>query len=154
MPIVTKTINYTEFTLSDFENHTEGRRFKDVVNNPDIDWKKCIQWLNDSERQERMLLAERHFDMPAIAGILKELESETMIRDYFDARDTKTTQRLRQAFGLLVKMHMIARGWKTTGKKGALGRRLTNRTSNIGGGYNTPRSFSRYVVSAERYTEE
>ena len=43
---------------------------------PHVQWIKWIAWLNGRGRQDRLEMAEIHFEMPALAGILKELEAE------------------------------------------------------------------------------
>ncbi len=132
-----------------FLGDNQGKRFGDVARDPDLDWGRWIDWLNHEERQERLEVAERHFDMPALAGILRELESEQFAQDYFKHRTPKETHRLNQAMGVLVRLHMEARGWSTTGIKGPLGRRSDK--PSIQCGHNTDRSFSKYFLSAERY---
>jgi len=136
-------------TSADFLSDDQGRRFSDVVQDAQLNWTKWADWWNDSARQDRLEVAEIHFDMPALAGVLKELESEPFVRDYFDNRTHKETLRVKQALGVLARMHMEARGWSTTGKKGPLGRRDSTRTSQ--GEHNKPSSFSKYIQSAERY---
>ena len=136
-------------TLDDFLKDSQGRRFADVANDPHVQWDKWIDWLNHKARQDRLEMAEVHFDMPALAGILKELEAEPFVRDYFARRPPQATLRTKQALGVLVKLHMETRGWRTTGIKGPLGRRDPAYPGR--GDHNGPRSFSRYVQSAERY---
>jgi hypothetical protein len=72
--------------MKDFLGDCQGRRFADVANDPHVQWAKWVAWLNDSTRQDRLELAEVHFDMPALAGILRELEAEPFVRDYFGRR--------------------------------------------------------------------
>ena len=139
----------TTITMKDFLSDSQGRRFADVAADPHVQWTKWIAWLNDRGRQDRLEMAEVHFDMPALAGILKELEAEPFVRDYFGRRSATTTLRTKQALGVLVKLHMEARGWSTTGTKGPLGRRDPGYRDR--GEHNGPRSFSRYMQSAERY---
>ncbi len=136
-------------TLTDFLNDSQGRRFADVANDLHVKWDMWIDWLNDKARQDRLEMAEVHFEMPALAGILKELEAEPFVHDYFARRTPKDTLRVKQALGVLVKLHMEARGWSTTGIKGALGRRDPAYAGK--GDHNSTRSFSRYIQSAERY---
>jgi len=139
-----------KITLKNFLDDDQGRRFADVVNDPAVDWPRLIDWLNQPERQARLEMAEVHFDKPALAGVLRELEGEQFVQDYFDTRSLETTQRVKQALGVLAKLHMEALGWSTTGRKGPLGRRDPGRKAS--GPHNKPTSFSRYVLSAERYT--
>ncbi|PJA73760.1 hypothetical protein CO151_12295 [bacterium CG_4_9_14_3_um_filter_65_15] len=136
-------------TMKDFLGDGQGRRFADVANDPHVQWDKWVAWLNNRPRQECLEMAEVHFDMPALAGILRELEAEPFVRDYFDRRTPQATLRTKQALGVLVKLHMERRGWSTTGTKGPLGRRDPLYSGR--GDHNGPRSFSRYWQSAERY---
>lgn len=136
-------------TMKDFLADSQGRRFADVANDPLVQWGKWVAWLNYRTRQDRLEMAEVHFDMPALAGILWELEAESFVRDYFGRRTPQATLRTKQALGVLVKLHMEARGWSTTGTKGPLGRRDPRNSGR--GDYNGARSFSRYLGSAERY---
>lgn len=70
-------------------------------------------------------------------------------RDYFARRTPQATLRIKQALGVLVKLHMEARGWRTTGIKGPLGKR--DPAYPVRADHNVPRSFSRYIQSVERY---
>ena len=134
----------------DFLADSHGARFQDVLKDADLDFISTIDWLNSSDVNTRLELAEIHFDMPAIAGILREYESMPRIKRYYESRDPKQTQRSRQAMGVLIKLHMIKKGWAPTRTKGPLGRR-ESKTVTVGV-YNTERSFSRYFLSAERYS--
>ena len=136
-------------TLKDFLADSQGRRFADVANDPDVHWDRWVTWLNDRSRQARLEMAEEHFDMPALAGILKELEGESFVQNYFARRTPQESLRVKQALGVLVRLHMEARGWRTTGRKGALGRRDPD--GKVGGPHNSARSFSQFILSAERY---
>jgi hypothetical protein len=137
----------SNITLKDFLGDSQGRRFAEVANDPHVQWAKWVAWLNDGARQERLEMAEVHFDMPTLAGILRELEAEPFVREYFGRRTAQTTLRTKQALGVLVKLHMEVRGWSTTGTKGPLGRRDPGYGGR--GDHNGPRSFSRYMQSAE-----
>lgn len=136
-------------SLTDFLKDGQGRRFADVANDPRVGWGQWIDWLNDKARQARLEMAEEHFDMPALAGVLRELEAEPFVRNYFAHRTPRQTLRVKQALGVLVRLHMEARGWHTTGIKGALGRRDSEYKES--GPHNSSRSFSRFILSAERY---
>jgi len=142
-------------TLDDFLKDSQGRRFADVANDTHVQWGKWIDWLNDKARQDRLEMAEVHFDMPALAGILKELEAEPFVRDYFARRTPQATLRTKQALGVLVKLHMEARGWRTTGIKGPLGRRdPTSPAPEVAGeprpvaNLNTKYTFEQFVVGS------
>jgi hypothetical protein len=93
----------TKITMKDFLSDSQGRRFADVAADPHVQWAKWVAWLNDRARQDRLEMAEVHFNMPALAGILRELEAEPFVRDYFDRRTPQATLRAKQALGVLVK---------------------------------------------------
>ena len=139
----------TTISPKDFLDDHQGRKYRDVTGDSTIGWDTWINWLNDNVRQERMEIAEIHFGMPALAGVLKELEKQQFAEKYLGTRTPQETKRLKQALGVLVRMHMEARGWSKTGVKGPLGRR----DSGYGGSgpHNTPRSFSKYILSSEHY---
>lgn len=100
-------------------------------------------------RVQRMKDAELHFDLPAFAGLIKDLESDPLVSAFFAARTVKDSQHFRQAMGVLVKLIMENEGWATTGTKGHLGRRTSSYKP--GGPYNSSRSLSKFFTQSERY---
>ncbi|MFO7695645.1 MAG: hypothetical protein R6X16_00620, partial [Anaerolineae bacterium] len=105
--------------------------------------------IHDRLIHRKFYLARIDFFVPALAGVLKELEGESFVQNYFARRTPQESRRVKQALGVLVRLHMEARGWRTTGRKGALGRRDPSYAGC--GEHNTVRSFSKFILSAERY---
>lgn len=138
-------------TRDDFLRDRQGRTFSDVLNDPEQPFDEVLAFFSDEGRQQRMEHAEIHHDRAPLAGVVRELESQPTINDYFSGVHAKETQRLRQAIGVLVRMIMERRGWKKTGKKGSLGVRADSSPQlpahNSGG-------LSLWFVRAERYRLE
>lgn len=106
-------------TVEDFNNDPQGNRCKDVMNCQDYDFPAMLGFMNDEARQQRMFVAQEHFDAPALGGIVKELEASPVF-GYLHTADKHKTVRLRQAIGVAVKVLMQKMGWKKTGTKGSL----------------------------------
>lgn len=104
-----------------FADDSMGRRFTDVMNDERYSFEDITKFFEDEKRQERMLIAQPHFNVPPLAGVAIELENDPRFAFLKDA-DKKETLRLRQAIGVLVKVIMQYHGWKKTGNKGPLGR--------------------------------
>ena len=138
-------------TREDFLKDKQGRTFADVLNDPEQPFDEVVAFFSDECRQQRMEDAEIHHDRAPLAGVVRELESEPAIHEYFSGVHTRETQRLRQAIGVLVRMIMERRGWKKTGRKGSLGVRAESSSQlpahNTGG-------LSLWFVRAERYRLE
>jgi hypothetical protein len=138
-------------TREQFLSERHGKTFADVVNDPDSPFDQVLEFFNDPERQQRMEDAETHHDRAPLAGVVRELEAQTVVSRFFAAPHRRRSARLRQAIGVLVRMIMERRGWRTTGKKGSLGVR-----GNPGSGapqHNTG-GLSLWFIRAERYERE
>lgn len=98
-----------------------GTTFADVAGDPETPFDAVLAFFDDGPRQQRMEDSEVHHDRPPLAGVVRELEAQPALRDFFSRRQGKRSARLRQAIGVLVRMIMEQRGWETTGKKGSLG---------------------------------
>ena len=135
-------------TRDDFLEDRQGKTFADVVNDPDQPFDKVIELLSDVNRQRRMEESELHHDRSPLAGVIRELESETDIDAFLASAQVKRNTRFRQAVGVLVRMIMERRGWKKTGRKGSLGVRAAGATRtpahNTGG-------LAFWFVRSERY---
>jgi hypothetical protein len=138
-----------KLTLKSFLEDKQGRTYRDVAQNPDLNWDKWLRWFNDDQRLERMEIAEKHFGMPALAGVLKEFESEDFVQKYFGFHNLKETKRVKQALGVIARIYMEAKGWSKSGTPGPMGRRNPNYQGH--GDHNTARSFSRYILRSEHY---
>jgi hypothetical protein len=136
-------------TASDFLEDKGGRLFAKVAADPDLDFTGLLGFLQDPARVQRMKDAELHHDRPALAGVVRELESPANFGGYVASLSPSARQRFNQCVGYIIKLIMLSQGWIPAGRKGALGRRDTERP---GAYVNTETSFSRYFIRAERYT--
>ncbi len=135
-------------TLEKFLEDIQGRRFSDVVNDPEQSFVQVIEFFNSENIQRRMEESEIHHDRPPLAGVVRELESHPAIdRSLSDIR-TQRSKRLRQAIGVVVRMIMQSRGWQKTGRKGSLGVRNAKKQPEIN--HNTG-GLAFWFIRAERY---
>lgn len=87
-------------TESLFLADPECRRFPDVLNNKHIDFRKTVlAFLDDTEGQKRLVIAEKHFKLPALAGVVVELEAQPEVRSYFASNKGQDVVRFKQAVG-------------------------------------------------------
>jgi hypothetical protein len=135
----------------EFLKDRQGRTFADVANDPQQPFDDAIAFFNDAGRQRRMEESEIHHDRAPLAGVVRELEAQPAINKFLSTMRARRSQRLRQAIGVMIRMIMERRGWKTTGKKGSLGVRsaAAKGTSrhNTGG-------LAFWFLRAERYKHE
>ena len=135
-------------TRDAFLEDRQGKTFADVVNDPKQPFDKVLEFFDNADRQRRMEESELHHDRSPLAGVVRELESQGAIDRFLAGVHARRTTRFRQAIGVLVRMIMERRGWKTTGRKGSLGVRAAGvvRTPahNTGG-------LAFWFVRAERY---
>ena len=131
-----------------FLSDIQGRRFGDVANDPDQPFAAVLEFFNNDDRQRRMEESEIHHNRPPLAGVVRELESLPAIDRYLAEIHTQKSKRLRQAIGVVVRMIMLNRGWRNTGRKGSLGVRAAKKCSspihNTGG-------LAFWFIRAERY---
>lgn len=135
-----------------FAGDNQGRRFTDVLNDDRISFAEILDFFDDPDRQRRMIDSELHHDRPALAGVVRELESRPEVHRFFLDHDGHTTTRLRQAIGVVVRIVMEKHGWRTTGRKGSLGVRASvpARTTRAGAYHNTG-GLALWFTRAERY---
>ena len=137
-----------EITLDNFLEDAQGRTFVDVANDPEQAFDALLEFFNDAVRQCRMEESEIHHDRPALAGVVRELESRPAVNRVLADGQHRKSKRLRQAVGVVVRMIMEARGWQKTGRKGSLGVRATGNPPkpkhNTGG-------LALWFIRAERY---
>src|SRR5437879_3016296 len=108
-------------TREDFVADRQGRTFADVLNDPDGVFDRVLDFFNQEDRQRRLEESEIHHDRPALAGVVRELESLPPIDVFLASKHPQRSKRLRQAVGVLVRIIMERRGWRKTGKTGSLG---------------------------------
>jgi hypothetical protein len=140
-----------QITRDQFLTDRHGKTFADVLSDPATPFAEVLAFFNDAERQQRMEDAEIHHDRAPLAGVVRELESEPVLGRFFATVDRRRSTRLRQAIGVLVRLIMERRGWRTTGKKGSLGVRG-------GSGPEAPEhntgGLALWFIRAERYQRE
>ena len=136
-------------TRNEFLSDRHGKTFADVLNDPDTPFDEVLEFFNDAGRQQRMEDSEIHHDRAALAGVVRELESLAVLHQFLSATSVRRrSARLRQAIGVLVRMIMERRGWRTTGKKGSLGVRGSSNSQSVN--HNTG-GLSLWFLRAERY---
>ena len=134
-----------------FLEDNQGRRFSDVVNDPDQSFDAVLEFFNDISRQRRMEESEIHHDRPPLSGVVRELESHPAIDGALADIHTHRSKRLRQAVGVVVRMIMQAKGWRKTGRKGSLGVRTSK--NGLAPNHNTG-GLAFWFIRAERYRRE
>lgn len=139
-------------TRKDFVEDRQGRTFADVLGDADQPLDAILEFFNDGERQRRMEDSEIHHDRPALAGVVRELESLQPVDRFLATQHPRRTKRLRQVVGVVVRMIMEGRGWQKTGRKGSLGVRapISGRRSRPGSYHNTG-GLAFWFLRAERY---
>ena len=142
-------------TREDFTNDRQGRTFADVCDDPQQPFDELLEFFADEERQRRMEEAETHHDRPALAGVVRELESLPAVNEYLATAQPRYAKRFRQAVGVLVRMIMEAHGWLKTGRKGSLGvRSKTDPKANSAGTSHNTGGLAFWFLRAERYQPE
>ncbi len=139
-----------KITKDDFLADPTGVRFRDVVDDPHVDFQAWLNFLNDPARQLRMEDSEEHHLRPALAGVIRELEQSPVFERYFLKSGSTGSARGRQAIGVIVRMIMERRGWHRTGRKGSLGQRLKSAEEGKLASHNTS-GLSLHFQKAEHY---
>ncbi len=129
----------TRITRKDFQEDRQGRTFADVLDDAEQPFDQVLEFFNDARRQQRMEDSEVHHDRPALAGVVRELESLEPVNRFLATKHPRRTKRLRQVVGVVVRMIMESRGWQRTGRKGSLGVRakVSGRRNRPGTYHNT-----------------
>lgn len=135
-------------TKKQFLEDSQGRTFKDVVEDADQPFDVVLAFFRDAARQQRMEDSELHHDRSPLAGVVRELEAEPEVDQFLSNVHSNRSKRFRQAIGVVVRIIMERRGWKKTGRKGSLGVRATKAKSTPG--HNTG-GLAFWFVRGERY---
>jgi len=135
-------------TRDTFREDSQGRRFSDVVNDPDQPFDAVLEFFNDPDRQRRMEESEIHHDRPPLSGVVRELESHPAINRLLAGTHAQRSKRLRQAIGVVTRMIMQASGWRKTGRKGSLG--VRTHKDGLAPDHNTG-GLAFWFIRAERY---
>ena len=73
----------------DFVNDRLGRTFADVLNDPELPFDEVLDFFSVEERQRRLEESEIHHDRPALAGVVRELEAQPAIEQFWPRRSTR-----------------------------------------------------------------
>lgn len=135
-----------------FDQDHQGRKFSDVRKDVRVNFKAVLDFFDTPDRQRRLVESELDHDRPALAGVIREFESQAYVQAFFRNHDSHTTVRFRQAIGVIVRIVMESKGYKTTGRKGSLGTRakVPPRTTTPGA-YSNTGGLSVWFTRAERY---
>jgi len=140
-------------TKADFLNDKQGNTFSDVINDTRIDFQTVITFFVRPDRIRRMVESEVDHDRPPLAGLIREFEMQPQVDKFLRSYDAHTTQRFRQAVGVLIRIIMVDfLGWDKKGKKGSLGKRakVPPRTKTPGA-YHNEKGLAIWFTRAERY---
>jgi len=145
-------MGYVKITKELFLDDSQGRTFADVVNDADQPFQAVLEFFSDPNRQRRMEESEIHHDRSPLAGVVRELESESEIDRFLGDLHSHSSRRLRQAIGVVVRMIMEQRGWKKTGRKGSLGVRAPKSDQRLPRHNSGGLAF--WFIRGERYEKE
>ncbi len=104
-----------------FLQDPQGKTFTDVLNDPVQPFDLVLEFFADASRQQRMEASELHHDRAPLAGVVRELEAEPAVKEFFTSIHDTRSIRFRQAIGVLVRMIMEQRGWQKTGGRQSIG---------------------------------
>jgi hypothetical protein len=138
-------------TRKDYLEHRIGKTFVDVVNDPKQPFDAVLEFFNNADRQRRMEESELHHDRSPLAGVVREFESLPAVDKFLSDVQTRRNTRFRQAIGVLVRMIMERRGWRTTGRKGSLGVRASRAENAMPNAKHNTGGLAFWFLRAERY---
>ena len=138
-------------TREQFLADRHGKTFADVLADAEAPFDEVLALLNDGTRQRRMEESEVHHDRAPLAGVIRELEAEPRVGQYLATFHRRRSARFRQAIGVLVRIIMERRGWRTTGKKGSLGVRAR---PSAGIPHHNTGGLALWFLRAERYRRD
>jgi len=139
-------------TAQAFFNDHQGRRYTDVATDERINFEGVLAFFAQPEIQLRMVNSEIHHDRPALAGAIKALEARPAVKKFFASNDAHTTMRFRQSVGVITRIIMESYGFRTTGRKQALGSRAPVAPGSITpGAYKNSSGVSTWFTRSERY---
>ena len=116
-------VSVTSFTTSrhigpdDFARDPHAAKYRGELSAHPEAFERLLSLLNDQANEQRLVDAEHH-DMPALCGVVHQLETDPTIESVLAVGPA--SYRFRQAVGVAVKLKMAKLGWHTTGRKGAV----------------------------------
>lgn len=103
----------THVSVNDFGDDLHGVRYMDVVHDP-VDGPAlaaALRVMNQPESIKRMLEAISRYDVPPLAGTVREIESEPLFAAACRGRRNRPSSRLKQAVGVACKLIMAKHGF-------------------------------------------
>lgn len=136
-----------------FNSDSHGRRYADVVNDPNIPWNATISFFESEQIVRDMITFQTEGDLPPLYGVVRRLEKVPEIASYLGGTDAHITQRYRQAVGVLIRIIMESNGFRVSARSpGPLGtRKKIPASSNAPGAYENESGVSRWFVSSKYY---
>ncbi|MBI2703752.1 MAG: hypothetical protein HYX32_00465 [Actinobacteria bacterium] len=101
----------------DFAQDSHAAKYRGEFDAHPEAMRQLIHVLNEPANEQRLLDAEAH-GMPALAGIVRQVEGDPSIETVLKA-GTKG-YRFRQTVGVAITLKMSRLGWKATGRKGTV----------------------------------
>lgn len=97
----------------------QGRRYSDVSQLPGFE--HVLAFFDDADRHRRMIESERHHKRPPLAGVVRELERDKTIEQFYSSLSPKKAVGFRQAIGVIVRIVMAKHEWFRFGtRRGSL----------------------------------
>ncbi|MBN1854272.1 MAG: hypothetical protein JW829_16200 [Pirellulales bacterium] len=84
-------------TRNDLLTDRQGKTFADVVNDPNQPFDIVLEFIDNEDCQRRMEESELHHDRPALAGVVRELESLPAVDLFLSGVHAKHSARFWQA---------------------------------------------------------
>ena len=136
-----------------FNSDSHGRRYSDVVNDPSTPWHATVSFFESEQIVRDMITFQTEGDLPPLYGVVKRLEKVPEIASYLGGTDAHTTQRYRQAVGVLIRIIMENNGFRVSARSpGPLGpRKKIPASTNAPGAYQNESGVSRWFVSSKYY---
>jgi hypothetical protein len=109
-----------KLTFEEFCQDGQGRTYGDVISGAPKALKELLLLVSEPDRQRRLEWAEEEMDRPALAGVALELGRQPAVAKVLEG-EPNFAKRFRQVAGAAVRIVMEGRGWRKTGRKGAVG---------------------------------
>jgi hypothetical protein len=99
-------------TRQDFLQDRQGRKFADVVNDPEQPFNTVLDFFNREDQQRRMVESEVRYNRAPLATVERELECQPSIQKFLSSKDANCRKRLAQVVTVVVRMIMKRLGWE------------------------------------------
>jgi hypothetical protein len=108
---------WCEVGPADFEADAHAVKYRGQLEAHPEAFDRLFGLLNDRSNEQRLVDAEMQ-GMPALAGVVRFIESDPVIAGVLDTGPAGF--RFRQTVGVAIKLKMGKLGWRTTGRKGSV----------------------------------